>query len=198
MHLPMPMSPSSVSGISARYFRDCRSFDELWNFRVGRLGPATFKYGRAVESETQETPSTMQACSFFLIFFLEFCLSTSAFSSTILLHKFVQVFDTLKIPVHCFGTEILWKRLVAWSFRTHVFFCYAIFIWIWENASTLWGGKTCQDQLRNAVTACCVLKLIKLVCAASSRWVPSQRWNFNQEIKSFYQWVMASNGHLKQ
>ena len=29
LRLPMPVSPSGVSGISARHFRNCRSFDEL-------------------------------------------------------------------------------------------------------------------------------------------------------------------------
>ena len=129
--LSIPVSPSGVSGISACHFRNCRSFDELWIFWVGL---ATIKYGRAAESETHKTPSTLQACSIFWFFsnpFWEFCFSTPAFSSTILLHRFVQVFDTLKIPVHCFGTEILWKRWFAWAFRKHFSFSYAIFTWIW-------------------------------------------------------------------
>ena len=48
--LPMPVSPSGVSGISARHFRNCRRFDKLWIFRVG---PATFKYQTDRKSETQ-------------------------------------------------------------------------------------------------------------------------------------------------
>ena len=36
--------------------------------------------------------------------FLGILLLDPAFSSTILFHKFVQVFDTLKIPVRCFRT----------------------------------------------------------------------------------------------
>ena len=35
--LPMPVSPSGVSGISARRFRNCRGFDKLWIFRVCNL-----------------------------------------------------------------------------------------------------------------------------------------------------------------
>ena len=57
----------------------------------------------------------MQACSFFSNPFLEFCFSTPAFSSTILLHKFMQVFDTLKIPVHCFGTLDTLKKVIYQS-----------------------------------------------------------------------------------
>ena len=53
LQLPMPVSPSCLSGISACYFRTFRSLDELSIFQVGQ---ATFKYGRAVESETQELP----------------------------------------------------------------------------------------------------------------------------------------------
>ena len=60
------MSPSGVSGISAGHFRTCRSIDELWIFR---FGPATFKYGRALKSET-----TILSYPF-----LKFCLSTRFF-----------------------------------------------------------------------------------------------------------------------
>ena len=73
----------------------------------------------------------MYACSFFSNPFLEFCFSSLAFSSTILLHKFIQVFNTSKIPVPCFGTKILWKRWFARAFCKHFSFCYAIFVWIW-------------------------------------------------------------------
>ena len=55
----------------------------------------------------------MQACSFFSDSFLEFCCSTPAFSSTILLHKFVQVFDTLKIRVHCFEIRDTLKQVIC-------------------------------------------------------------------------------------
>ena len=78
----MPVSPSCVSGISARHFRNCRSFDELWIFRVG---PAAFKYrtGRKIRNPT--IPSTSEACLFFSNPFSEFCFSTpekSFFSRT--------------------------------------------------------------------------------------------------------------------
>ena len=109
--LPMPVSPSGVSGISACHFRTCRSFDELWIFPVG---PATFKYRTGRKIQNPRTPSTMQACSFF---------SNSFSSLGILLldphfffhqkHKFVHVFDTLKIPVHCFGTRDTLKKVIC-------------------------------------------------------------------------------------
>ena len=59
------------------------------------------------------TPSTMQTCAFFSNPFLEFCFLTPAFPSTILLHKFLQVFDTLKIPVYCFGTQDPLKKVLC-------------------------------------------------------------------------------------
>ena len=95
----MPLSPSWVSGISACHFRTCWSLDELWILRVR---PATFKYRPALHSKTTKTPFMQQACSFFSNPFLEFCLLTPTFSSTILFHMFVQAFS-----------------------------CYAIFRWIW-------------------------------------------------------------------
>ena len=49
----MPVSPSWVSGISVSHFRNCRSFDELWIFRVG---PATLKDLTGRKSETQALP----------------------------------------------------------------------------------------------------------------------------------------------
>ena len=49
----MPVSPSCVSGISVSHFRNCRSFDELWIFRVG---PATLKDLTGRKSETQALP----------------------------------------------------------------------------------------------------------------------------------------------
>ena len=45
-------------------FRTCRSLDDVWIFRVG---PATYKYGRAERSETTKMSSTLEACSFFRI-----------------------------------------------------------------------------------------------------------------------------------
>ena len=51
--VPMPVSPSSMSCISARHFRNCWSFDELWIFWVW-LG--AFKYQTGRKSETQELP----------------------------------------------------------------------------------------------------------------------------------------------
>ena len=51
--LAMPVSLGGVSGISARHLWNCRSFDELWIFRVR---PATFKIPDGRKSETQELP----------------------------------------------------------------------------------------------------------------------------------------------
>ena len=59
------------------------------------------------------SPTTMQACSFFSNPFSEFSFLTPAFFSTILLHKFVQVLDTLKIPVRCFGTRDTLKKVIC-------------------------------------------------------------------------------------
>ena len=61
LYRPLPVSPSGVSGISACHFRTCWSLDQLWIFRVG---PATFKYRRALKSKNTKTPSILQACPF--------------------------------------------------------------------------------------------------------------------------------------
>ena len=58
--------------------------------------------------------------SFLRILLLE--ARTPAFSSTILLHKFMQVFDTLKIPVHCFGTRDTLKKVI------YLILSYALFL----------------------------------------------------------------------
>ena len=71
---------------------------------------------RQSASKTAKTPSTFQACSFFLNPFLEFCFSTPTFSSIILFHKFVQTFDNLKIPArHCFGTRNTLNKVICLS-----------------------------------------------------------------------------------
>ena len=104
------MSPSGVSGISAFPFWTCQSFDELWIFLVG---PAALKYETGRKSETQEL----------ILFksFLGILLLDPDFSSIILLHKFVQVFDTLKIPVHCFGTQDTLKKVICPSILQALF-----------------------------------------------------------------------------
>ena len=58
----------------------------------------------------------MQACSFFLNTFLEFCLLTPAFFSIILFQMFIHAFDTLKSPVHGFGTRDTLKKVICLSF----------------------------------------------------------------------------------
>ena len=68
--------------------------------------------------------------------FLEFCLSTPAFSSIILFHIFVQAFGTsLRWKLQSIALEpgILWKRWFAWAFHKSFFPCYAIFTWNWTN-----------------------------------------------------------------
>ena len=60
-----------------------------------------------MESKTQPGTKNCLSDAGMLIFFESFLgilLLDFAFSSTILLHKLVQVFDTLQLPVHCFGT----------------------------------------------------------------------------------------------
>ena len=82
-----------------RRVRDfCPSLSDLSQLWISRVGPASFKYGRAVGSETTKTPSTLQACSFLSNPFLEFCLSTPAFFFIILFHMFLQAFDKLQTP----------------------------------------------------------------------------------------------------
>ena len=51
----------------------------------------------------------MQTCLLFSNPFFEFCFLTPAFFPTILLHKFVQVFDTLKILVSN-SSQLLWNQ----------------------------------------------------------------------------------------
>ena len=66
----MPLAATFLSGISAFHFRNCRSLDKLWFVPVG---PASFKYGRAVEFETLVTLCTLQESSFYSYPLLEFC-----------------------------------------------------------------------------------------------------------------------------
>ena len=97
----------------------------LTSFEFSESGqpPLNTRWAENPKLETQELPPWYRLILFES--FLGILLLDPAFSSNILLNKFVQVFDTLKIPVHCFGT---WDTKV---FRKHFFFCYAIFTWIW-------------------------------------------------------------------
>ena len=132
----MPVCPSGVSVISACHYRTFRSLDELWIFWVG---PATFENGRAVESETHKTPSTLQACSFFTnsefflgILFLDprfffhhivpqVCQSVWHFESSSPLFWNPRYFEKGDLLEH-FAS----KRWFAWAFFKHFFFCCAI------------------------------------------------------------------------
>ena len=70
-----------------------------------------------------------------LIFFIESFLGILLldprffFHHIVLFHKFVQVFDTLKIPVLCFGFAL--KTVICLSISQLLFHCYAIFTRIW-------------------------------------------------------------------
>ena len=59
--------------------------------------------------------------------FLGICIATPAFPSIILLHMFVQEFDTLKIPEHRFGTQDALKKVIGLSISQALFSCYSIF-----------------------------------------------------------------------
>ena len=114
--------PLSWISALARHFWIFRSLDLLWIFQVW---PATFKYGRALQSETTKTTSTLQACSFFSNPCLEFCLSTPLFlppscSTSLSKHLTLWKFQGISLE-----HEILWKRCFAWAFRGHFFCCYA-------------------------------------------------------------------------
>ena len=119
----MPVSPSGVSGISAFHFRTCRSLDEL---RIFRVGPATFTGRPPYDTNRQKDPKPRKLparCRHAHSFesFLEFCLSTPAFSSIILFHMFVQAFDTLKIPEHRFGTRETLRKVICLSISQALF-----------------------------------------------------------------------------
>ena len=87
---------------------------------------ATFKYQTGRKIRNPRTPSTMRACSFFSNLLLEFCFLTPTFSSAILLHKFVQVFNTMKIPDPCFGTRDTLKKVICLilSYAIFLLLCY--------------------------------------------------------------------------
>ena len=135
----MPVSPSGMSRISARHFRNCRNFDELWIFRVE---PATFKDLTGRKSETQALPPR---CRHAPNPFLEFCFSTPAFSSTILLHKFVSVIDTLKIPVHSFWTRDTLKTVICPSISQALclLFCHFHMNLYMQNSWPNWLSTCC-------------------------------------------------------
>ena len=117
--------------VSLSDLSELRVLDQLWIFQVRR---ATYKYqtGRKIWNPT--TQSTMQACSFFSNPFSEFCFLTPTFFSTILLHKFVQVLDTLKIPVCCFGTRDTLKKVIS------LILSYTLFLLNIQNSWPHWSS----------------------------------------------------------
>ena len=154
---------------------NCRTLDKLWILQVR---PATFKYGRAVQSKTSKAPSTQQACSFFSNPFLEFCFSTSALSSIILFHKFVQAFDTLKIQC----SALLWnpryfeKGDFFEHFASTFSFCYAIFTWMWTYQT--------HDLTDRPLIVGTFLAAIASM--GRSKQIPSLRWHRFFEQLSFH------------
>ena len=68
-----------------------------------------------------ESEITLQASSFFPNLFLEFCSLTHSVSSIILFHKFVQAFESLKIPVCSFGTWDTLKKVICLSISQALF-----------------------------------------------------------------------------
>ena len=83
------------------------------------------RMGSAIRSP--QTPSTLQACSFFSNPFMEFCFSTPSFSSFILFHKLSKDLTLWKFQYIVLEPEILWKSCFAWAFSKHIFLFYAIF-----------------------------------------------------------------------
>ena len=75
--IPMPVSPSGVSGISASscHFRACRSLDELWIFWVG---PATLQIRTGTQIRKNENSLRVHAAGMHILSnpFLKFCIST--------------------------------------------------------------------------------------------------------------------------
>ena len=140
--LPMPVSPSCVSGISAGHFPTlscvsgisachfpiCQSSDKLWIFLVR---PATFKYGQAVQSKTMKTPSTLQAYSFFLMLSWNLAPWPPRFLRSSCSTCLSQHLTHWKFQSIALEPEILWKRwfarTFAWAIHVHFFSCYSIF-----------------------------------------------------------------------
>ena len=92
----------SVSGISAHFRNsgsESGSWDELWSFQVVL---ATFKYGRALQSETTKTPSTLQG------------IARDAHSCRILSSNSASR-PPLFLPSYC--STSLPKHLTLWNFQ---------------------------------------------------------------------------------
>ena len=122
----MPVSPSCVSGISVSHFRNCRSFDELWIFRVG---PATLKDLTGRKSETQALPPRCRHAHSFRIlswnsasrpplFLPPYCCTSSC--------KYLTLWKFQSIALE---PEILWKRWFARAFRQHFSFVMPFSSW---------------------------------------------------------------------
>ena len=126
------MSPSGVSWISVFPFQTCRSLDELWIFWVGQ---ATCKYQTGRKIWNPRTPSTMQACSFFLNPFSEFCLLTPAFFFSPSWHIVAQVRASIwHFQSVALEPEILWKgNLPDPVVHTFLLLCHFIQIWTYKT-----------------------------------------------------------------
>ena len=99
----------------------------LTSFEFSESGQPPLNTGRA---ETQQFPPHSGMLILFESF-LWILLLDPAFSSSILLYKFVQVFDTLKIPVRCFGTRDTLKKVICLILSYTLFLLLCHFIWIW-------------------------------------------------------------------
>ena len=106
--------------------------------------PLNTQAGWAEKSETQELPPKCRHAYSFRI------LSWNSASRP--LHKFVQVFDTLKIPVQCFGTRDTLKKVICPSVSQAlcILLCHFHMNLIkqnsWPNWSStnLWQFSTCN------------------------------------------------------
>ena len=132
VRLPMPVSPSGVSGISAFHFRTCRSKDEFEFSESGPPPKATLTDRQWNSKPKKLPPRYRHAHSFWilswnsasqpLLFLPPYCCTSSESSKHLTLWKFQSLI---------LEPEILWKRYSPDPFVRTFFFCYAIFILIW-------------------------------------------------------------------
>ena len=116
--LAMPVSPSCVSGISACLFGTVRE-KGICMSRVCKLSILT-----GSESKTTKTSSRLQlqACSFFLISFLEFWFLNPHHLDTVFCPH-IRHFKghSSRLPVHCTGGWNTLKKMISRAFHKHFF-----------------------------------------------------------------------------
>ena len=137
----MPVSPSSVSGISACHFQTCQSLDKLnCPSQAGHLWILT-----GILMWNHKNSLHIAGMLILSNPFLEFCSSILAFSSIILLHMFVEAFDKLTHwKFQSIGTPSTLKKVIAWAFSKHFFSCYALFTRI---IHIIWSSPTPQQHM---------------------------------------------------